>query len=57
MSNKYHLHIYKVVEKYEVDLEAESSVKAKDQALELVKDDKIKSTDADCNYIVFDYQQ
>ncbi len=57
MSNKYHLHVYKVVTKYEIDLEAESSVEAKNHALELVKDNKLKSIDSDCNYIVFDYQQ
>ena len=29
MEDNYHLHVYKVVEKYEIDLEAESSVEAK----------------------------
>ena len=57
MSNKYHLHVYKVVDKYEVDIEAESGVDAKNKALELVKDNKMEPIDSDCNYIVFDYQQ
>ena len=57
MEDNYHLHVYKVVEKYEIDLEAESSVDAKNKALELVKDNKIESIKSDCNYIVFDYQQ
>ena len=57
MSNSYHLHVYKVVEKYEVNTEADSSVDAKNKALELVKDSKVKPMESDCNYIVFDYQQ
>jgi len=55
--NNYHLHVYKVVDKYEVNLEADSSIDAKNKALELVKDNKLKSMKSDCNYIVFDYQQ
>ena len=55
--NNYHLHVYKVVDKYEVNLEADSSIDAKNKELELVKDNKLKSMKSDCNFIVFDYQQ
>jgi len=57
MTNNYHLHVYKVMEKYEVDVETESSIDAKTKALELVKEGKVKPIESDCNYIVFDYQQ
>ena len=57
MEDSYHLHVYKVVEKYEINLEAGSSVEAKNKALELVKNNKIESIESDCNYIVFDYQK
>jgi len=57
MTNNFNLHIYKVIEKYEVDVETECSVDAKNKALKLVKGGKVKPMKSDCNYIVFDYQQ
>jgi len=56
---KYHIHIYEVKSKYEIDIEEENSRKAKEKAIEIYKTnkEKLKKCEKDCNIIVFAYEK
>ena len=52
----YHIHIYKVETKYEIDIEAKNEILAKEIALEMAKNNKLKECEKDCNYIALDFE-
>lgn len=51
---KYHVHIYKVVEKAEINVEAKDEVEAQEKAL--AEKDKLKFSVSDCNYIAMEFK-
>jgi hypothetical protein len=52
---KYHVHVYKVINMCEVDTLAPNEVKAKEFALEAVKDGIIQERFPDCNFIAIEF--
>lgn len=57
MINKYHVHVYKVIGKIEIDIEAETEIIAKTKALKLVKKSKLNTfIKSDCNYIALAFE-
>ncbi len=57
MIKKYHVHIYKVIAKAEIDTLAYNGIKAKEMALEAVKAGLIKFLDSDCSLIAIEFEQ
>ncbi len=57
MVQKFHVHVYKVVGKAEVDTLAENGVKAKEMALEAVKQGILKFTTAEETLIAMDFKE
>jgi len=51
---KYHVHVYEVKKKYEVDLEGKNEVEARLKAIELYNNKRaeLKEVDLDCRVIV-----
>lgn len=56
MVKKYHVHIYKVIEKMEIDTLAYNEIKAKEMALEAAKQGILKAIEPDCNLIAIEYE-
>lgn len=56
---KYHVHVYEVKRKYEVDVEERSELEAKLRAIELYnnKRAKLKEVDLDCRVIVLAFDK
>jgi len=52
---KYHVHVYTVSEKHEIDLEADTPEEAKLQAMIDTKAGKAKKVGADCKYIAMEF--
>ena len=57
MIKKYHVHIYKVIAKGEIDTLAYNGIKAKEMALEAVKSNLINFSDSDCSLIAIEFEQ
>ena len=55
--NKYHVHVYRVVEKYEVTLQAQTGVAAYKRALNLAKlaSPRLKTVPVDIQFIAHAY--
>ena len=51
---KYHIHVYEVVKKADINIIAEDAIKAKEIALKFRNDLTYK--DSDCEYIAIDFQ-
>lgn len=49
---KFHVHVYKVVEKYEVDTEAENEETAMRTASAIVKDGKAEAMPPETNFVM-----
>ena len=56
---KYHIHIYKISKKYEIDIKEENEVKAKLKAIKFYKEkrSKLKVVEPDCNIIVLAFNK
>ena len=54
---RYHVHVYEVKKKYEVDLEGEDEVGVRLKAIELYNNKRaeLKEVDLDCRVIVFSF--
>jgi hypothetical protein len=52
---KYHVHVYKVINMCEVDTLAPNEIKAKEFALEAVKDGIISGQLPDCKFIAIEF--
>ncbi len=57
MIKKYHVHIYKVIAKGEIDTLAYNGIKAKEMALDAVKSNLIKFLNSDCSLIAIEFEQ
>ncbi|RLG58748.1 MAG: hypothetical protein DRN95_03790 [Candidatus Hydrothermarchaeota archaeon] len=51
---KYHLHVYKVIGKAELDILARDEVEAREKALQLVGE--LVFQKSDCKYVVFSFK-
>ncbi len=51
---KYHVHVYKIVEKAEMNVEAKNEIEAKEKALSEIS--KLKFSLSDCNYIAMEFE-
>lgn len=56
---KYHVYIYEVFKKYEVDLEAKTEEEASTKSFQLAVQSKnnLKEVENDCTYISFPYKK
>jgi len=56
---KYHVHVYEVKKKYEVDLEGKDEVEARLKAIELYNNKRaeLKEVDLDCRVIVLAFDK
>lgn len=57
MIKKYHVHIYKVIAKAEIDTLAYSEIKAKEMALDALENNLIKLDTSDCKLIAIEFEQ
>ena len=57
--SKFHIHIYEVKRKYEVDLEESDPLEAKKKAIEIYDKarEKLKEVDLDCRIIVLAFDE
>ncbi len=53
---KFHVHVYRVVEKMEVNVEAESEKDAKEKALGLAGGGDATVVESDCEFIAISFQ-
>ena len=56
MIKKYHVHIYEVIKKMEVDTLAYNEIKAKEMALEAAKQGILTKRKSDCNLIAIEFE-
>lgn len=56
MIKQFHVHVYKVVAKAEVDTLAYNGIKAKEFALEAVKSKILKMEESDCDLIAIEFE-
>jgi len=56
---KFHIHIYEVKSKYEIDIEANNPIEAKTKAIEMYKTNKEKliKCEKDCDIIVLAFNE
>lgn len=53
---KFHVHVYKVIGKLDLDIEASNDLEAREKALELAKTiDEFQ--ESDCQFIVFSFDE
>jgi len=52
----YHVHLYQVVKKFEVDVEAVNGEQAKAKAIGLWREKKLKEVPSDCKVITFTFE-
>jgi len=57
MVKKFHIHIYKIIEKMEVDTLAYNKIKAKEMALEAAKQGLLANTKLDCALITMAFEE
>lgn len=57
MIKKYHVHIYKVIAKGEIDTLAYNSIKAKEMALEAVKSKLVDFSDSACSLLAIEFEE
>ena len=57
MIKNYHVHIYKVIAKGEINTLAYNGIKAKEMALEAVKSNLISFSDSDCSLLAIEFEQ
>lgn len=53
---KYHVHVYEVSKKYEIELDTIDETDALKQSLELAKQNKLKEVEKDCSFISMPYE-
>lgn len=53
MEQQYHVHIYEVTKKFEVDLEASRDQEAVTKAIEMARSGELSETEKDCRFIVY----
>lgn len=56
MIKKYHVHVYKIVEKMEIDTLAYNGIKAREMALEAAKQGLLKKGIKDCELIALEFE-
>ncbi len=54
---KYHVHVYKIVAKAEIDTFAYNGIKAKEMAIDAVKGKLVKFLDSDCSLLAIAFEQ
>ena len=47
----YHVHVYRVIGKYEKDIDAQNDVEASSKALDMVQSEELELLDRDCDLI------
>jgi len=57
MIKKYHVHIYKIIAKGEIDTLAYNGIKAKEMALEAAKGNLINFSDSDYSLLAIEFEQ
>lgn len=57
MAKKFHVHVYEVANKREVDLEANSIVNAKTKALQKATKGELPSMESDCRFIAIAFKK
>lgn len=53
---KYHIHIYKVIEKAEVEIEAKNEIEARHKGIELATEGKMEFGKTDCKMISMEWE-
>ena len=53
---KYHVHVYRTTQFFEIDLEADNSQDARQKALDEIKNSNPIMKPSDCNFIALDFK-
>lgn len=51
-----HVHVYKILAKYEIDIQTDNPETARALALEAVKDGKVEEVEGDCEFIALNIE-